>query len=165
MLRLTVIALGGVIFCVLVILNVGGYRYGVSDQAFYIPVVKQGLNPSLFPHDAALLAAQNQFFAFDNLFAPLIQFSGLTLPSAFLASYFVGLLVLYGATVAIGRSLYQSWWCVAALSAALTIRHRIPDTAVNTLEAYLHPRQLAFALGLVGVAVFLRGTTDRKSVV
>ena len=159
MLRLTVIALGGVIFCVLVILNVGGYRYGVSDQAFYIPVVKQGLNPSLFPHDAALLAAQNQFFAFDNLFAPLIQFSGLTLPSAFLASYFVGLLVLYGATVAIGRSLYQSWWCVAALSAALTIRHRIPDTAVNTLEAYLHPRQLAFALGLVGVAVFLRGTT------
>ena len=37
--------------------------------------------------------------------------------------------------------------------------HRIPDTAVNTLEAYLHPRQLAFALGLVGVAIFLRGKT------
>ena len=159
MLRSILIALGGLIFCLLALLNVGGYRYGVSDQAFYIPVVKQGLNPSLFPHDTALLAAQNQFFAFDNWFAPLIQFSGLTLPDAFLATYFIGLLVLYAAVVTIGRSLYQSWWCVAALSAALTIRHRIPDTAVNTLEAYLHPRQLAFALGMVGVAVFLRGKT------
>ena len=159
MLRLIVITLGGLIFCLLSLLNVGGYRYGVSDQAFYIPVVKQGLNPSLFPHDNALLAAQNQLFAFDNWFAPLIQYTGLTLPNAFLVTYFIGLLVLYGAAVAIGRSLYQSWWCVAALSAALTIRHRIPDTAVNTLEAYLHPRQLAFSLGLVGVAVFLRGKT------
>ena len=159
MLRSTLITLGGLIFCLLILLNVGGYRYGVSDQAFYIPVVKQGLNPSLFPHDADLLAAQNQFFAFDNWFAPLIELSGLTLPDAFLATYFIGLLILYGAVVAIGRSLYQSWWCVAALSVALTIRHRIPDTAVNTLEAYLHPRQLAFALGMVGVAVFLRGKT------
>ena len=146
MLRSTLITLGGLIFCLLILLNVGGYRYGVSDQAFYIPVVKQGLNPSLFPHDADLLAAQNQFFAFDNWFAPLIELSGLTLPDAFLATYFIGLLILYGAVVAIGRSLYQSWWCVAALSVALSIRHRIPDTAVNTLEAYLHPRQLAFSI-------------------
>ena len=48
---------------------------------------------------------------------------------------------------------------MAALTAALTLRHRIPDTAVNSLEAYLHPRQLAFAVGLVGIAVFLRGRT------
>ena len=45
------------------------------------------------------------------------------------------------------------------MTAALTLRHRIPDTAVNSLEAYLHPRQLAFAAGLVGIAVFLRGRT------
>jgi len=159
MLRSTTLAFGALAFCMLVMLNVGGYRYGVSDQAFYIPVVQQALNPSLFPHDAALLAAQNQLFAFDNWFAPVVRLSGLSLPVAFLASYLAGLLVLYGASVSIGRSLFQTWWGVAALTAALTLRHRIPDTAVNSLEAYLHPRQLAFAVGLVGIAVFLRGRT------
>ena len=159
MLRSIALALGALAFCLLVMLNVGGYRYGVSDQAFYIPVVQQGLDPSLFPHDAPLLAAQNQLFAFDDWFAPAVRLSGLSLPVAFLASYLVGLLVLYVASVSIGRSLFRTWWGVAALAAALTLRHRIPDTAVNTLEAYLHPRQLAFAVGLVGVAVFLRGRT------
>ena len=153
------ITIGAGAFCLLTLLNVGGYRYGVSDQAFYIPVVQQGLEPSLFPHDAPLLAAQNQLFAFDNWFAPLVRISGTSLPTAFFSAYIVGLLVLYAAAVSIGRSLYSTWWGVAAFTAALTLRHRIPDTAVNTLESYLHPRQLALAVGLVGVAAFLRGHT------
>lgn len=41
--RCVALSLGAVAFCLLALLNVGGYRYGVSDQAFYIPVVLQGL--------------------------------------------------------------------------------------------------------------------------
>ena len=159
MLRWITLAVGAGVFCLLVLLNVGGYRYGVSDQAFYIPVVQQGLEPTLFPHDTPLLDAQNQLFAFDDLFALVIRMTGTSLPVAFFVAYLAGLTILYGASVSIGRSLFSTWWGVSTFALALTIRHRIPDTAVNTLEAYLHPRQLALAVGLVAVSVFLRGHT------
>ena len=146
---------GAVGFGFLAILNVGGYRYGVSDQAFYVPVVLQQIDPSLFPRDAELLGAQNRFFAFDDWFAALVVLTGASLPGAFLAAFLGGLAALYAAAVAMGRALYFTWWGTAAFVAALAIRHRIPDTAVNTLESYLHPRQLAFALGLAAVAIFL----------
>lgn len=159
LLRFIALSLGALAFGLLVLLNVGGYRYGVSDQAFYIPIVQQGLEPGLFPHDAPLLAVQNRLLAFDDWFAPLVRSSGARLPVAFFAAYVAGLLALFAAGVAVGRSLYRTWWGVAALAAALTLRHRIPDTAVNSLEAYLHPRQLAFAVGLAAVGFFLRGRT------
>ena len=146
---------GAVVFGLLALLNVGGYRYGVSDQAFYVPVVLQQIDPSLFPHDAELLGAQNRFFAFDDWFAALIVATGASVPAAFLVAYLGGLATLYAAAAAMGRSLYFTAWGTAAFVAALAIRHRIPDTAVNTLESYLHPRQLAFAVGLAAVASFL----------
>ena len=146
---------GAVVFGLLALLNVGGYRYGVSDQAFYVPVVLQQIDPGLFPHDAGLLGAQDRFFAFDDWFAALIVLTGASVPAAFLLAYLAGLATLYAAAAAMGRSLYFTWWGTAAFVAALAIRHRIPDTAVNTLESYLHPRQLAFALGLAAVAIFL----------
>ena len=150
---------GAVAFCLLVLLNVGGYRYGVSDQAFYIPIVKQSIEPGLFPHDALLLSTQNRLLAFDDWFGPIVRLTGVPLPVAFFAAYLAGLLAFYAAAVSIGRSIFRTWWGVAALAAALTLRHRIPDTAVNSLEAYLHPRQLAFVAGVIAVAVFLRGRT------
>ena len=146
---------GAVGFGLLALLNVGGYRYGVSDQAFYVPVVLQQIDPSLFPRDAGLLDAQNRFFAFDDWFAALIVATGASVPAAFLLAYLGGLALLYAAATAMGRSLYFTAWGTAAFVAALAIRHRIPDTAVNTLESYLHPRQLAFAVGLAAVALFL----------
>ena len=150
---------GASAFCLLALLNVGGYRYGVSDQAFYIPIVRQGLEPGLFPHDAPLLAVQNRLLAFDDWFAPLVRITGRSLPAAFFATYLAGLMLLYAAAVLVGRSLYRTWWGVAGLAAALTLRHRIPDTAVNSLEAYMHPRQLAFSVGLLAIGLFLRGRT------
>ena len=157
--RYIVLSAGAVGFCFLVLLNVGGYRYGVSDQAFYIPIVRQGLEPGLFPHDAPLLAVQNRLLAFDDWFAPLVRISGQSLPAAFFAAYVAGLALFYGAAVLLGRSLYRTWWGVATLTAAMTLRHRIPDTAVNSLEAYMHPRQLSFSIGLLAVGLFLRGRT------
>jgi hypothetical protein len=155
--RCVVLSCGLLAFCLLVLLNVGGYRYGVSDQAFYIPIVRQGLEPGLFPHDAPLLAVQNRLLAFDDWFAPLVRFSGQSLPATFFGTYLAGLALLYGAVVLLGRSLYRTWWGIATLTAAMTLRHRIPDTAVNSLEAYMHPRQLAFCIGLLAMGLFLRG--------
>ena len=146
-------------FGLLLVLNVGGYRYGISDQAFYIPVVLQHMTPGLYPHDASLIGAQDRFFLFDDWLAQLIRVTGISVPVAFLAAYGVTLALLFGAIVAIGRAMYASWWTVAALAIGVTIRHRIPDTAVNTFESYFHPRLLAFAVGLWAVAALLRGRT------
>ena len=47
--RFALLALGAMLFGVLVLLNAGGYRYGVTDQAFYIPIVLHQLTPVLYP--------------------------------------------------------------------------------------------------------------------
>jgi len=155
--RLVILGVGAVGFGLLLTFNVGGYRYGISDQAFYIPVILRQLTPDLYPHDASLIAAQDRFFLFDDWFAGLLHVTGVSIPTAFLAGYSVTLLLLFGAIVGIGRAMYTSWWTVAALAIAMTMRHRIPDTAVNTFESYFHPRVLAFTLGLWAVFALLRG--------
>ena len=157
--RLALLAAGPCVFCALVLLNVGGYRFGVSDQAFYVPVVLQAVDPALFPHFQPYMAAQDRLFAFDDWLAPILRGTGVPLPVAFLAGYALTLLLLYGAAVGIGRTLYRTWWGVAGLLAGLTLRHQILDTAANTLEPYFHPRLLAFGLGLAAVALFLRRRT------
>ena len=157
--RLALLAAGACAFCALVLLNVGGYRFGISDQAFYVPVVLQAVDPALFPHFAPHMAAQDRLFAFDDWLAPVLRATGVSVPVAFLAGYVLTLLLLYGAAVGIGRTLYRTWWGVAGLVAGLTLRHQILDTAANTLEPYFHPRLLAFGLGLAAVALFLRRRT------
>ena len=157
--RVVFLLFGAVGFGLLVICNAGGYRYGVGDQAFYIPIVMQQLAPELYPYDTAVIAAQDRFFVFDDWFAPILQVTGLSVSQGFLIAYLVTLGVLYAAIVGLGRTIYASWWAVGFLVVGLTMRHRIPDTAVNTLEGYFHPRQLAFAVGLGAVVIFLKGRT------
>jgi hypothetical protein len=151
------VALGLVAFALLATLNTGGYRYGVGDQAFYVPAVEARLDPALFPHDRLIIDAQDRLELFDEVSAAAARATGLPLPWLFAIGYTAGLLLLGLAAALIGRRFYASWWGVAALGLALTFRHRISKTGVNTLEGYLHPRMLAYAVGLAAVAAFLRG--------
>ena len=157
MMRLNRLAVGAFAFCLLAILNCGGYRYGIGDQAFYIPAILQHLDPSLFPRDRLLLHAQDGFMLYDDAMAAAVRVSGCSLPTLFLGAYLGGLVLLFGGIVLLGRSWYRSWWAVAALALVLTLRHRIVQTGVNTLEGSLHPRMLAFALGIWALAIFVRG--------
>ena len=149
--------MGAALFCVLATQNAAGYRYGVQDQSFYIPAVLRHLDPTLYPHDTALLDAQDQLLAFDNATAWLVQVTGWSLPAVFLGGHLASLTLLFAGAVGIGRALYRSWWTVAGLAFALTLRHQVMNTAVNTLEGYFHPRMLAFAIGITALLLFLRG--------
>ncbi len=151
------VALGAVAFVVLATLNAGGYRYGASDQAFYIPAILHQLDPSLFPRDWAMLGAQGKFFFVDEIFAALVRGSGVGLPYWFAAAQLTTLAVLYAGAYALGRQMLSSPWALAAWLTALTLRHRIAKTGANTLEGYFHPRMLVFGIGLVSTALFLRG--------
>src|SRR5688572_11560797 len=144
-------------FCLVAILNCGGYRYGVGDQAFYIPAVTQHLNPELFPRDRAILHAQDRFMLYDDAIAAFVRASGVSVQVIFFAGYLVSLVLLFGAIVAIGRLMYRTWFGVAMLAALLTLRHRITQTGANSLESYFQPRMLAFALGAWAIAAYLRG--------
>lgn len=144
------------LFFVLATANSGGYRYGASDQAFYIPAIRKAMDASLFPHDAALLAAQGRVILWDGLVAGLTSSLNLSIETVFFLLYAAGVLLLYGAAFLIARSVGLSRWATIAFLALLTLRHRIPKTGVNTLEGYLHPRMIAFAFGMLAVAAFLK---------
>lgn len=144
------------IFAVLVTANSAGYRFGVSDQAFYIPAIDRAMVPSLFPHDSALVEPQARLLALDEMMAWLAEATGASLPNLFLAGYCLTVLVFAAGVFAIGRTLYRSSAAALVLLTALTLRHRIAQTGVNTFEGYFHPRVLAFGLGLFVIAALLR---------
>jgi hypothetical protein len=149
--------LGVLLFVVLATANSGGYRYGVSDQAFYIPAVNHHLTPTLFPRDAPLLEAQARLVASDDLVAAIVSATGLSLAHVAVTLYLIGLVLLVLAAAAFARGLGYSWWAVALLGVLLTFRHRIAKTGANSLEGYMHPRELAFAVGIASLAFVVRG--------
>ncbi len=143
-------------FILLATLNSAGYRYGASDQAFYIPAVLLRLDPSLYPRDRAVLSAQAPLTGADEIVAAVVRLSGLSVPGTCAVLYVVSLALIALAAWLVGGVLYRTSWASAALLAALTLRHAVPDSGTNTLEGYFHPRQLAFAFGALAIAAFLR---------
>jgi hypothetical protein len=148
--------LGAVGFALLATLNAGGYRYGVGDQAGYIPSILRHLDGRLFPRDSALLDAQSRLFVFDELLARAIRLVPVSLEAWFLALYLLTLVLLYAGLLRVSNRLLVSRWSTAAFVVVCAVRHRIAKTSANTLEGYFHPRQLAFAIGLLGLGEMLR---------
>ena len=171
--RVGILALcGAVAFAVLATANGAGYRYGVSDQAFYIPAVIHAATPGAFPRDAVLIDAQARLMVLDELLAALTRTTGVSLESLFLIAYLASLALIWAGVLLIGSQVYTrspvdgaasatsgvrtGAWATAALAAAMTLRHRIPRTSVNSFEPYFHPRMLAFGCGLLAIAALLR---------
>ncbi len=150
-------------FLVLATLNSAGYRYGASDQAFYLPAILERLDPALFPHDSALIGSQAKLTLVDETRAALARALPVDLPVLFAAGYAVSLALLVWGAIGVADHLFRTRWAIVALLAALTLRHAITKTGTNTLEGYFHPRQLAFALGLIALAGFLRRGTGASA--
>jgi hypothetical protein len=148
-------AAAAVLFVLLATMNSAGYRYGASDQAFYVPAIVRHLDPALFPRDAALIDSQARLTVADEAIAAVVRLTGVSLQSLFVVLYIATLMLLLAAAARIASRLYRTGWAVVALGAALTLRHAIARTGANTLEGYFHPRQLAFAFGLFAAGFFL----------
>lgn len=155
--RLLTFVAGALTFLVIATLNSGGYRYGASDQAFYIPAILKQLDPARFPRDTALIAPQARYFFVDELVAAVVRQTGLSIETCFALGYVLTLALLYLGLWRLGQHLFVSPLAVWTLIAADTLRHRITRTGVNTLEGYFHPRMLVFAVGIWAVATYLRG--------
>lgn len=151
------VAAAALAFAAAATLNAGGYRYGVSDQAFYIPAILHHLDPALFPRDWAMLGAQGRYFFVDELMAAAVRATGWPLDVWFALAQAATLVALFAGAWRLGRAVLMSPWALTAWMAALTLRHRIAKTGANTLEGYFHPRMLVFGLGLLALADVLRG--------
>ena len=147
---------GGAVFLLLATANGAGYRYGVSDQAFYVPAVARAMDPSLFPRDAFLIDSEGRLMVIDNLLAAIVRGTGLSVPTVFFLGYLTAIALLWTALALIGARVYRNRWAIVALAAAFSMRHRIPRTSANSFEPYFHPRMLAFAIGALAVAALLR---------
>lgn len=148
---------GALLFALAATLNAGGYRYGASDQAFYIPAVLHQLDPSLYPRDWAMIGAQGRFFLVDEIVAALVRVTGLPVPVWFALGQLATLAALFAGAWHLGRQWLATPWGLAAWLAALTLRHRIAKTGANTLEGYFHPRLLVFGLGLIALGDVRQG--------
>ena len=154
--RVLALAAAALGFAVLVTANSAGYRYGISDQSFYIPAFEHRIDPALFPRDGALIDSQSKLTVADEIVGAVSSSTGIALPALFLAGYLATVGLVVAAVTTIGGRLYASPWTIAALGLALTLRHRIAKTGVNTFEGYFHPRVLTFAIGLLAIGVLLR---------
>jgi hypothetical protein len=151
------LALAGILFAVLATANAGGYRYGVSDQAFYVPAVALAADPTLFPRDRALLAPQMRLWAGDSVLAALGGLAGADLPAVFAMLHAATLATMFVAAVSLARGLGAGWWTAGVFLTIVTLRHQITRTGANSLEGYAHPRMLAFAIGLAALGAVVHG--------
>ena len=152
---------GLALFIVVATLNSAGYRYGASDQAFYVPAIIRRMHPDYYPRDASLIDSQARLTVVDEAIAALVRVTGASIPACFAALYVIALVLLAIAANGLARTYFRSPLAPVALIAALSLRHAISQSGTNTLEGYFHPRQLAFALGALALLCFLRGRSGR----
>jgi hypothetical protein len=152
----TVWALAALLFVVVATLNSAGYRFGVGDQAFYLPAIQRHLEPESFPRDRLLIDDQDRLNVFPRAAAALVRTLHLSPSTIFLGVYLSALLLLFWSARALAAHLGLSQWAQFAALAGLAMKHRVGMTGVNTLEGYGHPRMLAFAIGLAAVVSMLR---------
>jgi hypothetical protein len=145
-----------VLFAILATANAGGYRYGASDQAFYIPAVALRADDSLLPRDREVFEPQMHLWLGDEALAAVVRTTGIPLPALFALLQGVTLATLALGAALLARSLGCSWWSIATCLLLLTLRHRIARTGANSLEGYMHPRMLAFGLGLCALSFTAR---------
>lgn len=153
--------IAALVFVVLATLNSAGYRFGVGDQAFYLPAIQRHLAPDSFPRDRLLIDDQDRLNVAPRIAATLLRTTGLSEAALFAGIYLASLLLLFHSAGRVARALGLSSMAQVAVVAALALKHRVGMTAVNTLEGYAHPRMLAFAIGLAAVASVLRAKPVR----
>jgi len=136
-----------------------GYHPGAEDDAVYLPAVKAHLNPTLYPHDAAFFLLQMRTSFFDVWMADLVRMTGLSVEWTELLVYALSIFLIVLAAWKILCLLFEEtsarWGGIAMLGAMLTLP--VAGTALFIADQYLHPRNPATALVLLGVERILRG--------
>jgi len=140
-------------------LAVMGYHPGIEDDGVYLSAIKADLNPALFPHDAAFFQLQMRTSIFPALMTHFIGATGMPLAWAELLWQLIAIFLIVSASRSILSRLFNEstacWAGVAMMTAMFTLP--VSGTALYLADQHLHPRNMATALILLGVARILAG--------
>jgi len=134
-----------------------GYSVGVEDQDVYLAAAKKWLNPSLYPVNAEFFTEQMKAALFIPTLSVTARLVGMTwaLGLWHITSIFLILLGCWRVAEFCFSSNAARWAAVMLVTSLLTIP--IAGTALYPVDQYLHPRALASAGILLGIAASLRG--------
>ena len=136
--RIGIAAAAAALFVVLATANAGGYRYGISDQAFYLPALAKSVDASLFPRDTPVLDAQMRLWLGDDVLRLLAGGHPVDFPALSVVLYVVGLVLLAGAVAYFMRALGASPVAVGAALIVATLRHHIAKTGAAHVAGIRH---------------------------
>ena len=136
---------------------VHGYHFGAQDGATYTASLKHALDPSLYPLDAAFFLPLTRY----SIFIPLVSFTArhLHVPAEGVSMLWhaCGILLLLAACRKLSRIAFREsraqWAAIAATCFAMLMP--VAGTGIAITERYLHPRNLALAFIIFGIAAAL----------
>ncbi len=151
------------LFTILSVGFVNGYRYGVGDHSQVLPFVKDLVRPELYPND--LLIEQRQYFYtfLWYVVAALHNIWGIPLVYLFFGLYFVNLFLILLATYLIAYALFQRH-DVACLSLFLLLFYRGYLAGQPVLENIFITRSAATATVLFMFYAFLQRRYFRAAI-
>jgi hypothetical protein len=138
---------------------VHGYRWGSQDQAIYLPAIKLGLDPSLYPYDSAFFLSQTRWTLFDEVAAGAARLTPLPLDhDVFLLHLLAVFLILLGCLRLSQRCFPEPatyWAATLAVWAVLSLP--VAGTGLEIMARYLQPRSFANPMVLFAFVAVLDG--------
>lgn len=135
-------------------IGVHGYHFGVEDGATYTAALKRTLDPSLYRHDAAFFLPLVRYSVFAPVVVASAKASRLSIEAVSFVWYALGILLLLAACRRLSRVAFREeraqWAAVVAVCLALLLP--VAGTGISIAERYLHPRNLALAMIVFGIA-------------
>ncbi len=137
-----------------------GYHPYAEDAGIYLAGVKLALNPSLYPHDSAFVAAYAHLSIFPHVMAALVRLTHLPISYMFLAVQLVTTwLLLYSCWQLAGRCFQEAsarWGAVALVAVLLTLP--VAGSALFLMDSYVTSRSFSAPFTLLAICAYL----DRK---
>jgi hypothetical protein len=139
------------------VLLVHGYHPLAEDGGLYVAGVESSLNPTLFPHDLAFVAATRHYSLFPLLMAQIARCFHLPLPWLLLLTYLGGVWLMLYAAWRIAAQCFRSGpariGAVALVAAWCTLP--IAGTSLLLMDPYVTARTLSTPLSLLAVGFAL----------
>ncbi len=134
-----------------IVLN--GYRFGINDQALYIPWINKFLQPELYKHDFLFSSPQDEL----TLVLPLIAkiSSVISMEWLFFVGYVLSLLGVNWAIYKIAYSVTNSRTTGIFAVIALLLFIKVGGTATSTFDHYFTLRSTAMPFALFVIYYFI----------
>ena len=138
-----------------------GYRFAVSDQAMYIPIIQRILDPSLLPGDFFFQQPGNK----STIVLPIVAYLSkvFSLEWVFFIGYIAAMFGLFWAVYRLAFALFGNG-DIAWLSALLLCISRRQDYAITTQETFFTIQPVAMPFCIMALCFFVEGRYIRAAV-